>query len=269
MGNATLMRAVIADDDETGRGILRALLAREPDVEIAGEAATGTETAQVIAERRPDVVFMDIEMPGRNGLDALRGLETPLPLVVFVTAHPEFSIPAFDLPAIDYLVKPVERPRFAASVKRARQRLAERRMAGLAMQIARSSRALKDDDAHRMPTPPFPEYMAIRSRRQLFSVHVNDVFWIQGASQYSRVHAKAGEYLLSRTLSALECELDPGRFFRIHRSAIVNAAHVREIRSCGDGRYTVQLAGGQTLPMGRSRREVLERLLAGIASPPT
>ena len=268
MGNETLMRAVIADDDEIGRGVLRALLMREPDVEIAGEASTGTEAAQVIAERRPDVVFMDIEMPGQNGLDALRGLPTPLPLVVFVTAHPEFSVPAFDFPAIDYLVKPVERPRFAASVKRARQRLAERRMAGFAMQIARTSRALNDEDSRRMPAPPYSEYLAIRSRRQLFSVHVNDVYWIQGASQYSRVHAKAGEYLLSRTLASLECELDPGRFFRIHRSAIVNAVHVREIRSCGDGRYTIQLAGGQTLPMGRTRREVLERLLASIASPP-
>ncbi len=269
MGNATLMRAVIADDDEIGRGVLRAFLMREPDVEIAGEASTGTEAAQVISERRPDVVFMDIEMPGLNGLDALRGLATPLPIVVFVTAHPEFSVPAFDFPAIDYLVKPVERARFAASVKRARQRLAEHRMAGLAMQIARTSKALNDEDARRMPAPPYSDYMAIRSRRKLFSVHVNEVFWIQGASQYCRVHARSGEYLLSRTLASLECELNPERFFQIHRSAIVNAVHVREIRSCGDGRYSVELAGGQTLPMGRTRREVLERLLAGIASPPS
>jgi two-component system LytT family response regulator len=261
------MRAVIADDDEIGRGVLRAHLMREPDVEIAGEASTGTEAAHVIVERRPDVVFMDIEMPGQNGIDALRGLATPLPLVIFVTAHPEFSIPAFDLPAIDYLVKPVERLRFAASVKRVRLRLAEHRMASLAMQIARTSRALSDTDTRRMPAPPFSDYMAIRSRRKLFSVHVNDVFWIQGASQYSRVHTKSGEYLLSRTLASLECELNPDRFFRIHRSAIVNASHVREIRSCGDGRYSVELAGGQTLPMGRARREILERLLAGIASP--
>jgi two-component system LytT family response regulator len=185
---------------------------------------------------------------------------------VFVTAHPEYSLPAFDLQAVDYLVKPVERPRFAVSVRRARQRLAEHRMAGLAMQIVRTSRAVNPDEGRRMPAPPFPDYMAIRSRRQLFSVHVNDIFWIQGASQYSRVHAKGGEYLLSRTLASLECELDPARFFRIHRSAIVNATHVREVRSCGDGRYSVQLAGGQMLPMGRARREILEKLLTGIAT---
>ncbi len=266
MHSATLMRAVIADDEEIGRQILRDLLRRESDVEIVGEAADAPEAVRVIEERKPDVAFMDIEMPGGNGVELLRGLGAPQPYVVFVTAHPEFSLPAFDLQAVDYLVKPVERPRFAASVKRARQRLAEHRMAGLAMQIARTSRALNDEDARRMPAPPYSDYMAIRSRRQLFSVNVAEIFWIQGASQYSRVHAKGGEYLLSRTLASLECELDPTRFFRIHRSAIVNAAHVREVRSCGDGRYSVQLAGGQMLPMGRARREILEKLLTGIAS---
>jgi two-component system, LytTR family, response regulator len=214
-------------------------------------------------------VFMDVEMPGGNGVEAIRGLEPPRPYVVFVTAHPEFSVPAFDIQAIDYLVKPVERPRFAASVKRARQRVVERRMAGLAMQIVHAGRAMKDDQKRRPPEPPYPEYLAIRSRRQLFSLHVDDVAWIQGASQYSRVHAKNGEYLLSKTLASLECELDPTRFFRIHRSAIVNASHVREIRSCGDGRYAVQLTGGQTLPMGRARREVLEKLLTGVATSST
>ncbi len=108
--------------------------------------------------------------------------------------------------------------------------------------------------------------MTIRVRRRMFSLEVSDISWIQGASQYSRVHTKKGEYLLSRTLASLECELDPKRFFRIHRSAIVNAAHVREVRSSGDGRYNIYLHGGQALPMGRARREILEKLLGGIGS---
>ena len=108
--------------------------------------------------------------------------------------------------------------------------------------------------------------MTIRIRRRMFSLEVNDISWIQGASQYSRVHTKSGEYLLSRTLASLECELDPKKFFRIHRSAIVNAAHVREVRSSGDGRYNIYLHGGQSLPMGRARREILEKLLSGIGS---
>ena len=109
--------------------------------------------------------------------------------------------------------------------------------------------------------------MTIRVRRRMFSLEVSDISWIQGASQYSRVHTKNGEYLLSRTLHSLEGELDPRKFFRIHRSAIVNAAHVREVRSSGDGRYSIYLNGGLALPMGRARREILDRLLSGIGNP--
>jgi len=116
------------------------------------------------------------------------------------------------------------------------------------------------------PPTKYADQMTIRVRRRMFSLDISDISWIQGASQYSRVHTKNGEYLLSRTLASLECELDPRRFFRIHRSAIVNAAHVREVRSSGDGRYNIYLHGGQALPMGRARREILEKLLSGIGA---
>lgn len=117
-----------------------------------------------------------------------------------------------------------------------------------------------------MAASRYPDQLMIRVRRRLFSLDMDEIVWVQGASQYSRVHAKTGEYLLSRTLASLECELDPRKFFRIHRSAIVNAAHVREVRSTGDGRYNIYMHGGQALPMGRARREILEKLLSGIAS---
>src|SRR4030095_15959959 len=116
------------------------------------------------------------------------------------------------------------------------------------------------------PQPSYANQMTIRVRRRMFSLDIRDIAWIQGASQYSRVHTRNGEYLLSRTLASLETELDPSKFFRIHRSAIVNAAHVREVRSSGDGRYNIYLHGGQSLPMGRARREILEKLLSGIGS---
>jgi two-component system LytT family response regulator len=169
--------------------------------------------------------------------------------------------------AADYLVKPVQRQRFAGSVLRAKQRIAERRVAGLARQIAGAVGGNGASAAHADVPPPGQKYadqMTIRVRRRMFSLEVSDISWIQGASQYSRVHTKSGEYLLSRTLASLECELDPRKFFRIHRSAIVNAAHVREVRSSGDGRYNIYLHGGQALPLGRARREILERLLSGI-----
>jgi len=260
------VRALIVDDEELGRRVLRTLLASEDDVEIVGEAGSASEAARQIALHQPDLVFMDIEIPGGDGIEVLRNVQGALPYVIFVTAHPEFALPAFEFEAVDYLVKPVQRPRFAGSLMRARQRIVERRVAGLAMQIAGAAKSLVNGRKDGAPAPEsYAQQLTIRVRRRLFRLDVSDISWIQGASQYSRVHARTGEFLLSRTLASLECELDPRRFFRIHRSAIVNAAHVREVRSSGDGRYNIYLAGGQSLPMGRARREILEQLLNGIA----
>ena len=258
------VRALIVDDEELGRRLLRNLLAHIDGVEVVGEAATAAEAQQQIAELRPDLVFMDIEIPGGSGIEVLRSLEEPRPYVIFVTAHPEFALPAFELQAVDYLVKPVQRPRFHGSVMRARKRIAEQRVAGLAMRIADAAAGINGMPAGAQGA--YPDRMTIRVRRKLVSLEVDDIVWIQGASQYSRVHTRDGEYLLSRTLASLECELDPQRFFRIHRSAIVNVAHVREVRSSGDGRYNIHLNGGQTLPLGRARREILEKLLSGIGN---
>lgn len=260
------IRALIVDDEEIGRRLLRSLLSHHDDLTVVGEAATAEEARQMIPGLRPDLVFMDIEMPGGSGIEVLRSLPEPLPYVIFVTAHPEFALPAFELQAVDYLVKPVQRPRFNGSVDRARKRIAEQRVAELAMRIA--------DAAHSIRTLPpgtngctYSDNITIRVRRRLVSLDVAEISWIQGANQYSRIHTRNGEYLLSRPLASLECELDPRRFFRVHRSAIVNAAHVREVHSSGDGRYNIHLDDGETLPMGRAHREILEKLLTGIGKP--
>jgi len=261
------VRALIVDDEELGRRMLLSLLAADEEIQVVGEAASASEARRQIAEQQPDLVFMDIEMPGGNGIDLLQELGEPHPYVIFVTAHPQFAVPAFEVRAADYLVKPVQRQRFLGSVMRAKERIAERRVAGLARQIAGAVGA--NGNGHAEGTPPparrYAEQMTIRVRRRMFALEVGDIAWIQGASQYSRVHTRDGEYLLSRTLHSLEGELDPRKFFRIHRSAIVNAAHVREVRSSGDGRYSIHMNGGLTLPMGRARREILDRLLSGIS----
>jgi two-component system, LytTR family, response regulator len=265
------VRALIVDDEELGRRMLRSLLADDDDVQVVGEAASAAEAHRKITEQQPDLVFMDVEMPGGSGIDVLQDIGEPIPYVILVTAHPEFALPAFEVQVSDYLVKPVQRQRFLGSVMRAKQRIAERRVAGLARQIAgavgtNGSGEAGSRGAHASQAEKYADQMTIRVRRRMFSLEVSDISWIQGASQYSRVHTKNGEYLLSRTLASLECELDPRRFFRIHRSAIVNAAHVREVRSSGDGRYNIYLHGGQALPMGRARREILEKLLSGIGN---
>jgi two-component system LytT family response regulator len=183
-----------------------------------------------------------------------------------MAARPERVLPAFDLEALDCLVKPVQRERLAEALRRARRRFAERRIAELALEIAAAAAAMRGEG----PSSPaggadrYPDQMTIRVRRRMFALPVADISWIEGASQYSRVHAKSGEYLLSRSLASLECELDPARFFRIHRSAIVNSAFVREVMARGDGRYNVYLHGGEALPLGRGRRDTLHRLLGGM-----
>jgi two-component system LytT family response regulator len=261
------VRALIVDDEELGRRMLRSLLASDADDFHVGEAASAPEARQKITEQQPDLVFMDIEMPGGSGIELVDELGETKPYVIFVTAHPEFALPAFELQAVDYLIKPVQHQRFSGSVLRAKRRIAERRVAGLAAQIAGAAVGMNGNGTLAPAVAPVPQYakqMMIRIRRRVLSLDVSDISWIQGASQYSRVHTKSGEYLLSRTLASLECELDPKMFFRIHRSAIVNAAHVREVRSSGDGRYNIYLHGGLALPMGRARREILEKLLSGI-----
>ena len=267
---ANRVRALIVDDEELGRRMLRSLLAADEEVEVIGEAGSASEARRRITELQPDLIFMDIEMPGGSGIELIQDLGDPLPYVIFVTAHPEFALPAFELQAVDYLVKPVERKRFVGSVLRAKRRICERRVAGIAIQLAgavgMNGESPKAGTVMSPPAATYPNQMTIRVRRRMFSLEVSDICWIQGASQYSRVHTKKGEYLLSRTLASLETELDPKRFFRIHRSAIVNAAHVREVRSSGDGRYCIYMHGGLALPMGRARREILERFLGGIGS---
>lgn len=257
------VKVLIVDDESLGRHLIRSLLAHDDEIEIVGEAASAREAKERIAELQPELVFMDIEMPGGSGIELLRNLIEPVPYVIFVTAHAEFALPAFELHAFDYLVKPVQRGRFVDSVIRAKRRIAEGRVAGLAAQIANAASAIHDSSEAR--DAYFPRQLTIRVRRKLLSLEMDEIVWVEGASQYSRVHTRNGEYLLSRTLASLESELDPMRFFRIHRSTIVNAAHVREVRSNGDGRYNIYLNGGPTLPLGRARKEILQALLSGLS----
>ena len=258
------IQTLIVDDEIMGRNVLRHLLAAVHEVEVVDEAASVPEARLKIESLRPDLVFMDIEMPGGSGIDALEGLEAP-PLLIFVTAHAEFALPAFERQAFDYLLKPVQRQRLIGCVMRAKHVLSERRLAGAALEIARAAEEGEASANHGAASRPrYPEQVMIRARRRIFWLDVDDIAWIQGASQYCRVHAKSGEFLLSRSLASLEADLDPRRFFRIHRSAIVNAGHIREMRSSGDGGHLIVLHGGQAVPIGRARREVRRRLVEAI-----
>jgi two-component system LytT family response regulator len=255
------LRVVIVDGDGAARQKLRAMLESLEDFAAVAEAASAAQGALAIADARPDLVFLDIDLPGALAIEALRAMEPPC--LAAMTARPESALARFDLEAVDVLLRPVTRERMAQCLARARRRIAQRRIAELAIEIAGAAAVMRGAGPLRgdWPGSHYPEQLTIRVRRRMFALPVADISWIEGASQYSRIHAKGGEYLLSRSLASLECELDPERFFRIHRSAIVNAAYVREVMSRGDGRYNVYLHGGQALPLGRARRDTLHRLL--------
>lgn len=261
--NSRCMRVVLVDSSENQRRHVRSMLATIADVEVVAEAGNTSDARRLISELKPDLLFMDVAMPDGNCFDLLRELHAP-PQVIFFTADRESAVAAFDAQAVDYVIRPAQRQRIAESVRRAMRRIAENRIAGLALSFAGAASALDAGQAGMSPAsaPEYPDQITIRIRRRMIRLDVADIIWVQGASQYSRVHARTGEFLLARSLSALAGELDPKRFLRIHKSSIVNAAHVQEIRSSGEGRYSLYLRGGPSLPVGRSRRAIVRSLLA-------
>ncbi len=258
--NTNALRTLLVDADAYSRRLLRLVLSSFSEVEIVGEARSVSAATQMLGSLCPDLVFVDAALPDGNALEILRNARER-PCLVFAAPDAGFALSAIELEAVDYLVKPLQRTRIAESLARAKQRIGLRNVAGLAAQIAEEASSFDRLGSR------FPERMVIRVRRRLVSLDVREIDWIQGASQYCRLHTRQGEFLLSRPLGSIECELDPDKFFRIHRSAIVNSASVSEIRSGGDGRYDVHLRGGEALPLGRARRSVLERLLTGLRQP--
>lgn len=259
----TGVRAMIVDDEAHGRRVLRMLLDTMDGIDIVAEASGAAEARQLIGHHRPDLVFMDIEMPGANGIEVMRSLAVK-PEVIFVTGHPEFALSALELHPADFLTKPVSQKRLTACVMRVQKRLVEKRFADLAMRIAGMASAIREEAPGSPLAADYSDQLLIRVRRRRVWLDVADIAWVEGASQYCRVHAKSGEFLLSRSLNSMELALDPARFFRIHRSAIVNAGHVREVSSTGDGQYCIHLQSGPPIPVGRSRREAFRRLVRKI-----
>jgi len=248
------VRVLIVDDEALARDRLRQLLASHPEVEIVGEAGDGKEALTVIRDCTPDLVFLDIQMPELDGfemLEALRG--RPLPVIVFVTAHNEFALRAFEVHAVDYLLKPFDRERFDAACRHAilqvRNRESDHASEGQAAMLAEL----------RPPARPL-ERLAVKSGGEIVWVGLNDIDWIASADNYVELHLDAKSYLLRETLNALEERLPPDRFVRISRSTIVNRERVRSLRRMLHGGYEVTLHNGTRLTLSRRFRGRLPQL---------
>ncbi len=234
------IRTLIVDDEPIARRTLRLLLEKDPEIELVGEC-DGVEAVAVIEKHRPELLFLDIQMPELDGFQLLErvGIET-VPAVVFVTAYGQHALRAFEVDAADYLLKPFDDERFAATLRR-----------------VKSSLAQPEEKA----APRYLRRLVIRTSGRVLLVRVQDVDWIEAADYYARVHAGGKGYLIRQTMAELEQALDPAMFFRLHRSGIVNLDKIRELVPHFKGEYTVVLQNGASLRMAKGRFEELQRRL--------
>jgi two-component system LytT family response regulator len=247
-------RVVIADDEPPARQTLRLLMAREKDFEIVAECTHGEETIAAVAEHRPDVLFLDVRMPGMDGFDVLRRLPPDaLPAVVFVTAYDHYAPQAFERHAIEYLLKPFTDERFADVVEHLRARLRERTFAALA---ARMPAALAETAARR----PRRQLVVRDGGRTLVIPH-DDIVWIEAEDYYAAIHVQGRRILARESLRTLAQTLDPLTFARIHRSAIVNTTWIKAMEPLASGDQRLVLADGTALRVSRTHRAALLRLL--------
>lgn len=250
------LRALIADDEPLARERLRFLLASDQEIEIAGECRNGREVIAALRESPVDVLFLDIQMPGRGGFAVIEQIGAEkMPATVFVTAHHHYAVQAFEVQAFDYLTKPVEAERLHAAVARVRERIAANRALITQEQIKSVLSAMEIGAAS--TRKEYPTRLLVPNGSKDSFVTVSDIDWIEAADYYSCLHVGAKTLMLRETIKQLACMLDPRRFVRIHRSVIVNIEQVREILREGRSEGAVVLHSGQRLKMSRKGWQAL------------
>jgi two-component system LytT family response regulator len=263
------LKTIIVDDEALARRGLRYRLADTPDIELVGEARNGREALKLIDELAPDLVFLDIQMPGMDGFDVMRALnEDDMPAIVFVTAFDEYAVQAFEANALDYLLKPIEDERLAEALERVRKLKDQKRalkhkssLLKLVGQITgesvRSMKDIREKGVSRMKKAEPPK-LAIRDGGSTTWVPQDEIDWIDAAGDYMCVHSKGETYILRMTMKKLEQELDPEILQRVHRSTIVNVNQVREMQSHINGEYFLTLTNGHTVKLSRSYKDKLK-----------
>jgi two-component system, LytTR family, response regulator len=268
------IRTLIVDDEVLSRRGVEIRLRNESDFEILAQCANGREALAAIQQFKPDLVFLDIQMPGMSGFEVLAKLpQEALPVVVFVTAYDQYAIPAFEARAIDYLLKPIDEARFSAALTRVREHVRARDAAGqrdrLVQIIAEITGcgqiALDELMAHgrKALEGQRPEVLPIRQGRETVRVPVASIEWVDAAGDYMCIHAGGDTHILRGTMKELEELLDPKLFQRVHRSTIVNLRLVKSLRAHMNGEYFLTLQGGHELKLSRTYRDKVEFFLSG------
>ena len=268
--DARVLRVLVVDDEPLGRQRLLDLLHDETDIEVVGTAADGVAAVEAIRSVHPDLVFLDVQMPRMSGLDVVQAIgPADMPATIFVTAYDQYALDAFDTAAVDYLVKPFKDDRFEEAVRRARRRVESDSRERLHEQLIALLQAGPSAVLAPSPLPDAPvrqgekylERIAVQMRGKMRVVPVAQIDYVTASGQYVELHVGAHRYIIRESLQHLEERLDPEHFIRVHRSAIVRLSLVDTLLRSEGSDYEIQLKGGVRLPVGRSRREALERRL--------
>jgi two-component system LytT family response regulator len=255
------MRAVIVDDEELARRGIRALLQRAGDVEIVSECGSGEEAIKAISAAEPELVYLDIQMQGKTGFDVIAALpKAKCPHVIFVTAFDRFAVRAFEIHALDYLLKPVKEERFNASLARARAAISGVRDGSMIRRFWEMATELRASSGQNL-LPAVTDRMPVKTNGRVMIVNVADIDWVEADGDYVSVHVGPKSWLLRETIAAAEARLALSGFVRIHRSTLVNIYRVRELLPLSKGEFTVVLRDSTELKLSRNYRFALERLL--------
>jgi two-component system LytT family response regulator len=247
------IRTLLADDEPLARERLRTLIAAESDLELVAECRDGADAVEAIERLEPDLLFLDIQMPELDGFDVLQALSTSVPATVFVTAYDAYALRAFEVAAVDYLLKPIDEARFTAAVERTRVKLragGKEPDAGVAALIERLRVDVRD-----------PQRFVVRSGSRVSLVRAEDVEWIEATGNYARIFAAGRAHLVRETMKSIETRLDPARFVRIHRSVIVQVDHIAVMEPYFHGEWVVKMRDGTTFTSSRTHSDRLRALM--------
>jgi two-component system LytT family response regulator len=247
------LRVLVVDDEALIRQSLCRGLAGRDDVEIAGECESGAQAIAAIRARRPDLVLLDVQMHDGTGLDVVEQVgPEQMPAVVFVTAYDEYAVKAFELNAVDYLLKPFDDERLNRSIDRAKKQILSARVGDLSTQL----RSLLETKAER-----WPDRLVVRTGEHFDLVPVSSIDWIESANNYVQLHCGTKHHLLGETLTSLAERLNPHKFVRVHRGRIVNLSRITAVHPLFSGTYEIELSGGTRISTGRQYREQIQALL--------
>ncbi|MDC8830985.1 LytR/AlgR family response regulator transcription factor [Alteromonas gilva] len=262
------IKTLIVDDEPLARSGLRLRLEKFDDVEVVAECQNGLDAVSMISQHRPDLVFLDIQMPGLNGfqvINKLKELKQPIPMIVFVTAYDSYAIKAFDVHAIDYLLKPADDERLGAALAKVREYFSTQHQDEQSRKLVNLVAELTGDDCDEIlrklasgeavETNPYPDVLAIKDGSEVTRVNVSDIQWIDAAGDYMCVHSLDGMHIMRKTMKELEQELNPQLFVRVHRSAIANIRYVKKLVSHISGEYHLILSNDTELKVSRSHRD--------------